>query len=85
MFALVEYVHSGAFNFVDIDKIGATGHSMGGNAAIRGADFFGKQAIQNNTKSKLDSVYVSGYVLTCLLYTSPSPRDATLSRMPSSA
>ena len=64
MFALVENVHGGAFNFVDIDKIGATGHSMGGNAAIRGADFFGKQAIQNNTKSKLDSVYVSGYVLT---------------------
>ena len=25
------------------------------------------------------------YVTTCLLYTSPSPRDATLSRMPSSA
>ena len=25
------------------------------------------------------------YVNTCLLYTSPSPRDATLSRMPSSA
>ena len=29
-------------------------------------------------------VYVSIY-MTCLLYTSPSPRDATLSRMPSSA
>ena len=26
-----------------------------------------------------------GYFYTCLLYTSPSPRDATLSRMPSSA
>ena len=26
-----------------------------------------------------------GNLLTCLLYTSPSPRDATLSRMPSSA
>ena len=26
-----------------------------------------------------------GHRLTCLLYTSPSPRDATLSRMPSSA
>ena len=26
-----------------------------------------------------------GWVYTCLLYTSPSPRDATLSRMPSSA
>ena len=24
-------------------------------------------------------------IVTCLLYTSPSPRDATLSRMPSSA
>ena len=24
-------------------------------------------------------------ILTCLLYTSPSPRDSTLSRMPSSA
>jgi len=64
MFALVEHIHSGAFEFVDTNKIGATGHSMGGNAAIRGADFFGKQAIEKNKKSKLDSVYVSGYVLT---------------------
>ena len=29
--------------------------------------------------------YVEGEIITCLLYTSPSPRDATLSRMPSSA
>ena len=28
---------------------------------------------------------LGAYVTTCLLYTSPSPRDATLSRMPSSA
>ena len=27
----------------------------------------------------------SGVAINCLLYTSPSPRDATLSRMPSSA
>ena len=27
----------------------------------------------------------SRYFIICLLYTSPSPRDATLSRMPSSA
>ena len=64
MFSLVEHVYAGAFDFVDISKIGATGHSMGGNAAIRGADYFGKQAIKNNTKSILNSVYVSGYVLT---------------------
>ena len=29
--------------------------------------------------------YLHTYPLPCLLYTSPSPRDATLSRMPSSA
>ena len=32
-----------------------------------------------------DIVMAQGYHHTCLLYTSPSPRDATLSRMPSSA
>ena len=31
-----------------------------------------------------DAVSILGF-LACLLYTSPSPRDATLSRMPSSA
>ena len=64
MFALVDYAYANNFSFIDINKIGSTGHSMGGNAAIRGADFFGKEAIRNNTKSKLDSVYISGYVLT---------------------
>ena len=29
--------------------------------------------------------FTTNYCVTCLLYTSPSPRDATLSRMPSSA
>ena len=64
MFALVDYAYEGNFSFVDINKIGSTGHSMGGNAAIRGADFFGKEAMRSNSKSKLDSVFISGYVLT---------------------
>ena len=34
--------------------------------------------------SFLKEVFIAG-ASTCLLYTSPSPRDATLSRMPSSA
>ena len=34
---------------------------------------------------KLELLPVNSVVKTCLLYTSPSPRDATLSRMPSSA
>ena len=33
----------------------------------------------------LDILRKAGQITTCLLYTSPSPRDATLSRMPSSA
>ena len=32
-----------------------------------------------------DALYIDAENSTCLLYTSPSPRDATLSRMPSSA
>ena len=36
-------------------------------------------------QSTLDSNHGDDIVNNCLLYTSPSPRDATLSRMPSSA
>ena len=64
MFALVDYAYAENFSFIDINKSGSTGHSMGGNAAIRGADYFGKEAIRSGKKSKLDSVYISGYVLT---------------------
>ena len=67
MFALVELAHGGEFlNYIDTDKIASTGHSMGGNAAIRGANYFGKKAIKNNEPSMLHSVFVSGYVLTLL-------------------
>ena len=38
-----------------------------------------KKKIEEATESIRDSLGI------CLLYTSPSPRDATLSRMPSSA
>ena len=34
---------------------------------------------------EVDALFKQRPVLVCLLYTSPSPRDATLSRMPSSA
>ena len=36
-------------------------------------------------KDKLNSIFSTAIFKDCLLYTSPSPRDATLSRMPSSA
>ena len=51
------------------------------------------EPVENNTAkiaAKLASedkikIIVKGHIHTCLLYTSPSPRDNTLSRMPSSA
>ncbi len=65
MFAVVDYVVStGNLNYVDRSRIGATGHSAGGNAAIRGANYFGKEAQLTGEPSKLHSVFVSGYVLT---------------------
>ena len=39
---------------------------------------------EGNKLTKKEAQEISG-IKTCLLYTSPSPRDATLSRMPSSA
>jgi len=65
MFAVVDYAASTAnLNYIDRSKIAATGHSAGGNAAIRGANFFGREAQATGRPSKLHSVFVSGYVLT---------------------
>ena len=59
-----------------IDSEGANG-TVAGFRAVNGVDFQGEL---NNTGT------ISGTQNgVCLLYTSPSPRDATLSRMPSSA
>ena len=64
MFAIVEYfAGTDVLNYVDKNRIGATGHSAGGNAVIAGARYFGKIADENNEPSKLHSVYCSGYVL----------------------
>ena len=48
---------------------------------------FGYEAVQELIKAQLSILKEMGIeqVKPCLLYTSPSPRDATLSRMPSSA
>ena len=35
--------------------------------------------------ARMKRQFAGGQLYACLLYTSPSPRDATLSRMPSSA
>ncbi len=64
LFALVDYAaDTPNLNYIDKSRIGATGHSAGGNAAIRGASYFGREAVSTDKPSKLHSVFVSGYVL----------------------
>ena len=56
----------------------ADDHSSGGHVLdVQAAELQVELDLQSNLRLALPQ--------TCLLYTSPSPRDATLSRMPSSA
>jgi len=65
MFAVVDYVfNTDNLNYVDKTRIGVTGHSAGGNAALQGAAHFGAEGKKNKVASKLHSVYISGYILT---------------------
>ena len=65
MFAVIDYVYnSGVLNYVDRNRIGVTGHSSGGNAALKGASKFGKIADSMGVESRINSVFISGYVLT---------------------
>jgi acetyl esterase/lipase len=64
LFAVVDYAaNTGNLNYVDKSRIGATGHSAGGNAAVLGAAYFGRKAGRSGKPSALHSVFVSGYVL----------------------
>ena len=49
------------------------------NGTIDSVDDWGKRRLAYPIEDETEGVY------TCLLYTSPSPRDRTRSRMPSSA
>ena len=65
----------------DLDAAGGEGtvaliRTAGGEATFVRCNV----TVESDVKNLMDEV-----VNTCLLYTSPSPRDATLSRMPSSA
>ena len=63
MFAIVDYIYNTSnLNYIDKKKIAATGHSAGGLAAIRGAQYFGQIAGETSQVSKLQSVFVSGMV-----------------------
>ena len=70
--AIAEVDAKGKFNMFC-----AVCHGKTGNLNVNGA--------KDLTKSKISLEESIAQVYHCLLYTSPSPRDATLSRMPSSA
>ena len=60
--------------------------TMGNHDFDAGIDGFSKQMAHANFPFVVSNYNVDNTILKgCLLYTSPSPRDATLSRMPSSA
>lgn len=64
-FDLIDYIYDNddVYPYIDKDRIGVTGHSAGGNAALQAAITFGKNAVNNDGVSKVHSAYVSGYVL----------------------
>ena len=61
-------------------KVGVVG---GGISGLGAAYELAKAGVHVVLYEKED--YIGGHARTCLLYTSPSPRDGLLSRMPSSA
>eukprot|EP00830_Metopus_es_P017907 TRINITY_DN6062_c0_g1_i2.p1 TRINITY_DN6062_c0_g1~~TRINITY_DN6062_c0_g1_i2.p1 ORF type:complete len:123 (+),score=32.37 TRINITY_DN6062_c0_g1_i2:56-370(+) len=76
------YVDSGNVSF-QVESLIRTHNAMKDKLSL----FASKQdQCKDDTEELKKSLqYCTTLLATCLLYTSPSPRDATLSRMPSSA
>ena len=79
-------------NYLLILSIDKYIHYSSLNNAVKDAEDFKELLLdkfqfksENTTYLKNEEVTIDTIINTCLLYTSPSPRDATLSRMPSSA
>ena len=62
-----------------VDHLKSMEIADGGSIEIVEMDLFDEDSVDSAISGCTDLIH------TCLLYTSPSPRDATLSRMPSSA
>ena len=48
-------------------------------------EYIEEMASETEDEERIEALYTDLSYLTCLLYTSPSPRDLSTSRMPSSA
>ena len=60
-----------------VDRVSSTATEGSGVVTVELKDFADAQTVKDDIQSAIDKL--------CLLYTSPSPRDRTRSRMPSSA
>ena len=67
-----------------LEDLPLPGTDVAGDTVTIEADFDEALNLATGASVKVNGVD-SGKVQTCLLYTSPSPRDGLLSRMPSSA
>lgn len=50
------------FDWVDTERIGAVGHSAGGNACQKLAEREGKLALDTKTTSRIHGIYITGYI-----------------------
>ena len=74
-----------AKKFPDVKFEHATGYKRADNVSTYSARFYEGRAIQGLIAGHMTESNIIGYIGSCLLYTSPSPRDRQKSRMPSSA
>ena len=79
--------YKATLTFSDGWKISTLWFFIGEEAVSKSQSF--SRTVLERTSNKLERLgwapFSDIHIETCLLYTSPSPRDATLSRMPSSA
>ena len=65
LFSWMDYLFEnpdGKFDWVDFDRVGACGHSAGGNACQKLAEREGRMAAENKTVSRVHGVYITGYI-----------------------
>lgn len=66
LFHWMDYLHTEEgmkeFSWIDYTRIGATGHSAGGNGVQKLAEREGKIAAENKTESRLKAIYATGYI-----------------------
>ena len=66
-------------------RIGTVLSDTNNKTIIVGVDWTQRDPVYGKSKRRITRFSASDINNTCLLYTSPSPRDGLLSRMPSSA